>query len=119
MDSWHDGRIALVGDAAYAPSFLAGQGAALAMIGGYVLAGELQRSGGAIEPALAAYERRLGDFMRSKQDAAQGLARSFVPRTALGLKFRNLASRVLGIGWVADLLVGRSLRDQVELPDYS
>ncbi|WP_305096130.1 FAD-binding domain [Croceibacterium aestuarii] len=119
MDSWHDGRIALVGDAAYAPSFLAGQGAALAMIGGYVLAGELQRSAGTIEPALAAYERRLGDFMRSKQDAAQGLARSFVPRTALGLKFRNLASRVLGIGWVADLLVGRSLRDQVELPDYS
>ncbi|MXO59605.1 FAD-binding domain [Altererythrobacter salegens] len=118
MDSWHKGPVALVGDAAYAPSFLAGQGAALAMIGGYVLAGELKRSGGALEPALAAYEQRLAPFMRSKQDAALGLASSFVPRTEFGLKARDIATRLLGIGWIADLLVGRSLRDQVELPDY-
>jgi len=26
-------------------------------------------------------------------------------------------SRLLGIGWVADVMVGRSLRDQIELPD--
>ena len=31
----------LVGDAAFCPSLLAGQGSALAMIGAYVLAGEL------------------------------------------------------------------------------
>jgi 2-polyprenyl-6-methoxyphenol hydroxylase-like FAD-dependent oxidoreductase len=118
IDRWHDRRIGLLGDAAYAPSFLAGQGSALAMIGGYLLAGELARAEGDVDAAFAAYERRLTDFMRAKQDAAVKLAPSFVPRTELGLAFRAAVSRLLGIGWVADLLMGRSLRDQIELPDY-
>ena len=41
MPSWSKGRVALVGDAAYAPSFLTGQGTSLALVGAYVLAGEL------------------------------------------------------------------------------
>ncbi|MGH3797510.1 MAG: FAD-binding domain [Pseudonocardiaceae bacterium] len=41
MPSWTRGRVALVGDAAACPSFLAGQGSALAMVGAYVLAAEL------------------------------------------------------------------------------
>ncbi len=118
MDRWHEGRIALVGDAAFGPSFLAGQGSALAMIGGYVLAGELARAPGDIPAALAAYRQRLMDFMRSKQDAAIGMAPSFVPKTHFGLLVRAIASRLLGIGWFADLVIGRSVRDQIELPDY-
>jgi len=39
-------RTVLVGDAAYCPSLLAGEGAAFAMAGAYILAGELQRSNG-------------------------------------------------------------------------
>lgn len=39
MPDWSRGRIALVGDAAYGPSLLAGQGSALAMVGAYLLAG--------------------------------------------------------------------------------
>jgi 2-polyprenyl-6-methoxyphenol hydroxylase-like FAD-dependent oxidoreductase len=118
MDRWHEGRIVLVGDAAFAPSFLAGQGSALAMIGGYVLAGELARAPGDIPAALAAYQQRLMDFMRSKQNGAIGMAPSFVPKTHLGLLVRALASRLLGIGWFADLVIGRSVRDQIELPNY-
>ena len=41
MNSWWRGRVALVGDAAFSPSLMAGQGAALAMIAAYVLASEL------------------------------------------------------------------------------
>ncbi|MEO8276925.1 MAG: FAD-binding domain [Thermoanaerobaculia bacterium] len=118
MQPWHKGSIALVGDAAFAPSFLAGQGSALAMIGGYVLAGELKRSGGDIPAALAAYERRLFDFMLTKQDAAIGMAPSFVPKSSFGLRVRAIAAQWLGIGWFADLVIGRSMRDQIELPDY-
>ena len=118
MERWHEGRVALLGDAAYAPSFLAGQGSALAMIGGYVLAGELKRSVGDIPAALAAYRQRLFDFVRSKQDAAIGMAPAFVPKTEFGLTVRALATKLLGIGWLANLLIGRSLRDQIDLPDY-
>ena len=44
---WSRGRVALVGDAAYCVSLLAGQGSALAMTGAYVLAGELAKAAAA------------------------------------------------------------------------
>jgi 2-polyprenyl-6-methoxyphenol hydroxylase-like FAD-dependent oxidoreductase len=110
MEHWQRGRVALVGDAAYAPSFLAGQGSALAMIGAYVLAGELARAPDDIPAALKAYEGRLAGFMASKQNAARGLAGSFVPKTRWGVWLRDELSRVLN--------VVRSLRDQIALPDY-
>jgi 2-polyprenyl-6-methoxyphenol hydroxylase-like FAD-dependent oxidoreductase len=118
MERWHEGTVALLGDAAYAPSFLAGQGSALAMIGGYVLAGELKRSGGDVPLALADYQRRLHGFMLSKQEAAIGMAPSFVPKSELGLRVRQVATKFLGVGWIANFLIGRSLRDQIELPEY-
>ena len=36
------GRVTLVGDAGYCPSPLSGQGTSLALVGAYVLAGELR-----------------------------------------------------------------------------
>ena len=45
MPRWSEVRIALVGDAAFCVSLLAGQGAALAMLSAYVLAGERQGAG--------------------------------------------------------------------------
>ena len=44
MEHWSRGRVALVGDAAYCVSLLAGQGSALAMTGAYILAGELAKA---------------------------------------------------------------------------
>jgi 2-polyprenyl-6-methoxyphenol hydroxylase-like FAD-dependent oxidoreductase len=46
MDTWAQGRVALIGDACFCPSLLAGQGSALSMTGAYVLAGELKKAGG-------------------------------------------------------------------------
>ena len=46
LPRWSEGRTALVGDAAYCPSLLAGEGAAFAMAGAYILAAELDRAGG-------------------------------------------------------------------------
>lgn len=41
QDRWSSGRVALLGDAAYAPSLASGQGSSMAIVGAYVLAGEL------------------------------------------------------------------------------
>jgi 2-polyprenyl-6-methoxyphenol hydroxylase-like FAD-dependent oxidoreductase len=46
IPAWSRGRVGLVGDAAAAPSLLAGQGSALAMVEAYVLAAELERAAG-------------------------------------------------------------------------
>lgn len=50
LPCWSQGRVALVGDAVYCPSLLAGEGAALAMAGAYILARELERAGGDYAP---------------------------------------------------------------------
>jgi 2-polyprenyl-6-methoxyphenol hydroxylase-like FAD-dependent oxidoreductase len=117
MPRWCTSRIALVGDAAYCPSLLAGEGASLAILGAYVLAGELAvNESHAI--ALARYRDKLRHFLRRKQDAAERFAASFAPKTRLGLLLRNELSRALGIPIVADLVLNRTLRDDIQLPSY-
>jgi 2-polyprenyl-6-methoxyphenol hydroxylase-like FAD-dependent oxidoreductase len=118
MDRWTRGRMALVGDAAAGVSLLAGEGSGLAMAGAYVLAGELHRCGGDHRAAFARYEQRLMPFLRGKQATAARFAASFAPRTAIGLAFRNVVTRLLSIPVVAEHFIGRDLRDDTTLPDY-
>jgi len=116
MPSWSRGRVALVGDAAACPSLLAGQGSALAMVEAYVLAVELARADGDHVGAFARYHARLAPLLRSKQDAATGLGLAFAPRGRVQLAVRNMLFRLLALPHVPDLVMGRSLRDAVELP---
>lgn len=116
MPSWTRGRVALVGDAAACPSFLAGQGSALAMVEAYVFAAELARADGDHARAFARYHERLGPLLRSKQIAARGFDVAFAPRTRAALAVRNTVVRLMGLPYVPHLLMGRSLRDAVELP---
>jgi 2-polyprenyl-6-methoxyphenol hydroxylase-like FAD-dependent oxidoreductase len=116
MPSWTRGRVALVGDAAACPSFLAGQGSALAMIEAYVLAAELARAPKDHARAFARYHERLGPLLRSKQVAATGLGLAFAPRSRAALAVRNTVMRLMGLPYVPHLVMGRSLRDAVELP---
>ena len=116
MPSWSTGRVALVGDAAACPSLLAGQGSALAMIEAYVLAAELAATPDDHAAAFARYHARLAPLLRSKQDAAKGLGLAFAPRNRRQLAVRNTVFRLLGLPRIPDLVMGRSLRDAVELP---
>ena len=116
MPSWSRGRVALVGDAAACPSLLAGQGSALAMVEAYVLAAELARADGDHTVAFARYHDRLASLLRSKQDAARGLGPAFAPRGRFQLGVRNAVFRMLNLPHVPNLVMGRSLRDAIELP---
>jgi 2-polyprenyl-6-methoxyphenol hydroxylase-like FAD-dependent oxidoreductase len=118
MDHWTRGRTALVGDAAACVSLLAGEGTGLAMAEAYVLAGELRRCGGEHAAAFARYEGRMRPFLRRKQAMAAGFASSFAPKTALGIAFRNLFTRLFRMPLLGRLALGRVLRDDIELPDY-
>jgi 2-polyprenyl-6-methoxyphenol hydroxylase-like FAD-dependent oxidoreductase len=118
MPSWTRGRVALVGDAAACPSLLAGQGSALAMVESYVLAAELSRARDHRQ-AFSRYEERLAPLLRSKQDAAVGLGPAFAPTSKFQLLLRNTIMRLMALPKVADLAMGKSFHDAVELPAFS
>ncbi len=118
MSKWSQGRIALVGDAAYCVSLVAGQGSALAMTGAYVLAGELARAAGRHAEGFANYERRLRTFVETKQRGAERFAGAFAPKTRWGLFLRNQVIRATAIPGMARLAFGRDIVDRLQLPAY-
>jgi 2-polyprenyl-6-methoxyphenol hydroxylase-like FAD-dependent oxidoreductase len=95
MDRWSSGRVALVGDAAYGPSPMAGVGTSLALVGAYVLAGELAAAGGDHRTAFASYERELRDYVGKGHKLAKGNAAGLVPRTRSQIWLRNQFIRAL------------------------
>ncbi|MEC3915764.1 FAD-dependent monooxygenase [Nocardia sp. CDC160] len=76
MDSWSSGRVALLGDAAFSSSPLSGQGTGLALVGAYLLAGELAAADWNPEIAFAAYETRMRPFVEANQEIGRLHARS-------------------------------------------
>jgi 2-polyprenyl-6-methoxyphenol hydroxylase-like FAD-dependent oxidoreductase len=71
MDRWSRGRVALVGDAGYCCSPLSGQGTSVALLGAYILAGELKAAAqdGTVdyESAFASYHREFSDYVKRNQ----------------------------------------------------
>ncbi|MEU4741002.1 FAD-dependent monooxygenase [Actinosynnema sp. NPDC023658] len=68
MDRWSDGRVGLIGDAAFSSSPMSGGGTGLALVGAYLLAGELAASGWDPEAGFAAYEARMRPFVEANQE---------------------------------------------------
>lgn len=99
MDSWHQGHVALLGDAAFGPGG-SGMGTTCAMLGAYVLAGEIGRHCGhtdekgryvadnkdGIAAALKAYEEKFRPFMDQVQKGLDSNAASWImPSSAFGI----------------------------------
>lgn len=118
MDAWTSDRAALLGDAAFCASLLAGEGSALAIIAAYVLAGELDRAQGDHVAAFAAYERLMRPFIAEKQRAAKGFAGAFAPKSRLALFLRNQITKAFHVPFVANLALGSGLKDNIDLPNY-
>ncbi len=96
VPSWSTGRVALLGDAAYAVSLLAGQGASLAVAGACVLAGALA-SASSVAGALAGYERTVRPVAEDRQERGRNGARWFVPTTAGQRRLRRAALALAGL----------------------
>lgn len=71
LDSWSNGRIALLGDAACCAAPTSGRGTSQALIGAYVLAGELAAAAGDHRRAFTAYEGELRDYVEANQKIGQ------------------------------------------------
>ncbi|MFB4298208.1 FAD-dependent monooxygenase [Actinomadura sp. NTSP31] len=96
MDRWSDGRVVLLGDAAYCASPASGQGTSLALVGAYVLAGELAAAQGDHEAAFAAYEREMRPFVARNQKLGPANLKRMVMRTARGVRISMAMLAVMG-----------------------
>jgi 2-polyprenyl-6-methoxyphenol hydroxylase-like FAD-dependent oxidoreductase len=120
MPRWSAGRVALVGDAAYAPSFLSGQGTSMALVGAYVLAGELASHDNPSD-AFAAYEQLTRPFMEANQGlATRDTGSLLLPRTQAAIDARNaLLARLDAGATVGDSAdTAREVHNALQLPDY-
>ncbi|MEV6555609.1 FAD-dependent monooxygenase [Nocardia sp. NPDC051756] len=80
------GRVALVGDSAYGNT-LAGFGTGLAVVGAYVIAGELALADGDYTVAFARYNEIMRNYAKIMGNSNAG--RFLAPKTAYGIRMRN------------------------------
>ncbi|TDP96512.1 FAD-dependent oxidoreductase [Labedaea rhizosphaerae] len=88
LPRWHERRVVLLGDACYAVSLLAGQGASLAVAGAFVLAEQLHQAE-SVDEGLDGYERLWRPIAEEKQRTARKSVRWFLPQSRAGLAARR------------------------------
>lgn len=67
LDSWHRGRVVLVGDSAWCVTLYAGMGVSGGLAGADLLGTMLSRHGGDLDAALTAWERQLRPYVEEYQ----------------------------------------------------
>jgi 2-polyprenyl-6-methoxyphenol hydroxylase-like FAD-dependent oxidoreductase len=94
LPSWSTGRVVLLGDAAFGPSPMSGQGTSLALIGGYLLAHHIATAED-VPTAFALWESGFrANVERNQALATEGMS-TLLPASRLGIFARNQSMRVL------------------------
>jgi len=118
MNNWSKGRVTLVGDACDCPSLLSGQGSTLAMVGAYILAGELKEANGDYQTAFSNYEKIFKPFIDQKQQIAQNFAKSLVPKTNFGIWFRNLVIKLMFLPFLSKVFIKQFSDYKLKMKNY-
>lgn len=119
VDHWAKGNVVLLGDSAYCASPLSGMGTALALVGAYILAGELAQH---VDPkeAYAAYERIMRPYVEKAQNVPGFAPRIGQPKSRIGILLQRTALRIASTK--AFQRIGGALlktsADKIDLPDY-
>lgn len=120
MSRWSAGRKVLLGDAAYCASPLSGMGTGMAVVGAYVLAGELAEADGDYRVAFANYESRMRTFVEKCQGIADGGTDWFVPRTRFRLWLSNQMWKILPYTPWKNMMIDVPMKiaNSIHLKDY-
>lgn len=135
LPCWSQGRVTLVGDAAWCPTAMTGMGTTSGMVGAYILAGEISRHCGSskdgndmgqadkkedLAAALKAYEAKFRPFMEQVQRGVSEDIYSKLPSSQWGIFFMNFLLWVVALLRL-NLLGNWLLREEVrgwDLPEY-
>lgn len=129
LDSWSRGRVVLAGDAAHCPSAMTGMGTTSAIVGTYILAGEIEKHCGVsngkdgLAVALKEYDQKLRPFMTHVQ---KGVAEGTIfwdlwPSSWLGVAILNLILKLVTVTrltTIASWIFPEEAKDDWQLPEY-
>jgi 2-polyprenyl-6-methoxyphenol hydroxylase-like FAD-dependent oxidoreductase len=124
MPTWSSGRVVLVGDAGYCASPLSGMGTSLALVGAYILAGELGPADSfdavRLSDALARYDRLLRPYVDKCQDLPNTIDR-YAPKSESDIAVNSLVWKWMQ-RWPFRPLAARlwfTTADSIALPQYA
>ncbi|HET9849674.1 MAG TPA: FAD-dependent monooxygenase [Candidatus Dormibacteraeota bacterium] len=119
LERWARNRVVLLGDAGYCPSPLPGLGTSLAIVGAYILAGELSAADGDHRVAFPHYEERMRPYVSEAQKIPPGGVNGYAPMSALMVRMRALSMRWM-TRWPVRLLAADlfTKADAIDLPLY-
>ncbi|MGK4585736.1 FAD-dependent monooxygenase [Kitasatospora sp. HPMI-4] len=119
LDSWSRGRAVLLGDAGYCATPLTGLGTSLALVGAYVLAGELAAADGDHRAAFRAYDRVMRPYVDQAQELPPGGAKGYAPSSALAIRLRAASMRSMTRWPMRNVLAAQFAKaGNIALPDY-
>lgn len=129
MDKWcsEKGHVVVAGDAAHCPTALTGFGTTSALVGSYVLAGEIENSREeqgpkGIPEALRRYQEVYKPFMEDVQRGVKGNRMlEWWPRSEFGvavLRFLAAAFARMRLGVIAGWVLAEGRVERWKLPDY-
>jgi 2-polyprenyl-6-methoxyphenol hydroxylase-like FAD-dependent oxidoreductase len=124
MPTISQGRVTLVGDAGYCASPLSGMGTSLALVGAYVLAGELgpvdTSDAQRIQVALRNYESAMRPYIDRCQDLPNGID-GYLPKSASDIAITAAVMKWMQ-RWPFRALAEKkwfTTADAIDLPDYT
>ncbi len=119
---YSEGRVAIVGDAAYCATPIAGKGTDLAMSGAYILAGELSAAK-TYREAFESYENKMRPYVEECQKLPPGIPNLVYPQSKFGVNVLNKVVSLVGsepAKWVMGLFGSdkKTPKQEIALPDY-
>ncbi|MDM9627678.1 FAD-dependent monooxygenase [Rhizobium sp. S152] len=119
MDRWSKGRMILTGDAAWCATPIAGVGTTLAIVGAYVLAGELAHAAD-LPTALRRYGEIMRPFVETGQGAPKIAPKMLQPHTRFGVTLQHAVLRVASTPGIKQIEVKMFATNAngIDLPEY-
>ena len=115
------GRVTLVGDAGYCGSPMTGMGTAMAIVGAYVLAGEIAADPTDVPAALQRYEQVVTPFLEKAKQLPGGGISMMLSANGFGTAMRRTANRIMLSRIMRPVMMKMffGATDEYAVPDYA